>query len=106
MSLKLLITACLLNFGGGRAGYAPMEAPKLPAGFCPRETGSITETTGGEEFLSISFRYIISYVVFVLQAFPYNNSSLVAFFLFLKNACAIGNIKMAVWEVNVNMKWD
>jgi len=53
MSLKLLITACLLNFGGGRAGYAPMEAPKLPAGFCPRETGSITETTGGEEFLSI-----------------------------------------------------
>lgn len=56
MSLKLLITACLLKFGGGRAGYAPMEAPKLPAGFCPRETGSITETTGGEEFLSISFR--------------------------------------------------
>lgn len=82
MSLKLLITACLLNFGGGRAGFAPMEAPKLPAGFCPRETGSITETTGGEEFLSISFRYIISYVVFVLQAFPYNNSSLVAFFYF------------------------
>lgn len=58
ITLKLLITACLLNFGGGRAGYAPMEAPKLPTGFCPRETGSITETTGGEEFLSLLYIFL------------------------------------------------
>ena len=60
MSLKLLITACLLNFGGGRAGYAPMEAPKLPAGFCPRETGSITETTGGEELCFVAVVELVS----------------------------------------------
>ncbi|KAL7551492.1 hypothetical protein ACHAWF_014685 [Thalassiosira exigua] len=29
------------------AGYAPKDAPKLPEGFCPPETGAVTATTGG-----------------------------------------------------------
>ena len=28
------------------AGYAPDKAPKLPDGFCPKETGTATATTG------------------------------------------------------------
>mmetsp|Transcript_28004 Transcript_28004/g.51654 ORF Transcript_28004/g.51654 Transcript_28004/m.51654 type:complete len:92 (-) Transcript_28004:277-552(-) len=29
-----------------QAGYAPKDAPKLPAGFCPSATGMATSTTG------------------------------------------------------------
>jgi len=28
------------------SGYAPSTAPKLPKGFCPKETGDLTATTG------------------------------------------------------------
>ncbi|GAX14466.1 hypothetical protein FisN_11Hh073 [Fistulifera solaris] len=28
------------------AGMAPKDAPQLPAGFCPKATGTITATTG------------------------------------------------------------
>jgi hypothetical protein len=31
-----------------QAGYAPREKPKLPEGFCPKSTGTVTDTTGGE----------------------------------------------------------
>lgn len=60
MLVMLLITICLLIIGGGSAGYAPMEAPKLPPGFCPRETGSITETTGGEELCFVAVVELVS----------------------------------------------
>ena len=33
--------------GLAQGGYAPKESPKLPEGFCPKETGTITATTGG-----------------------------------------------------------
>lgn len=32
------------------AGYAPSEKPKLPEGFCPKSTGTVTDTTGGERY--------------------------------------------------------
>lgn len=31
-----------------QAGYAPKDAPRLPEGFCPMGTGTVTDTTGGE----------------------------------------------------------
>jgi hypothetical protein len=40
------LLAMICNVQGG---YAPRESPKLPDGFCPKETGTITETTGGKE---------------------------------------------------------
>ncbi|KAL3786617.1 hypothetical protein ACHAW5_007747 [Stephanodiscus triporus] len=29
-----------------QAGYAPKDAPRLPEGFCPKGTGTVTDTTG------------------------------------------------------------
>ena len=44
-----VIAHLLLILGTAQGGYAPRESPKLPDGFCPKETGTITETTGGKE---------------------------------------------------------
>ncbi|KAL7481092.1 hypothetical protein ACHAW6_006776, partial [Cyclotella cf. meneghiniana] len=30
----------------GECGYAPDKSPELPDGFCPKETGTVTATTG------------------------------------------------------------
>jgi hypothetical protein len=40
--------ACSILLRAAEAGYAPKEKPKLPAGFCPKGTGTVTDTTGGE----------------------------------------------------------
>eukprot|EP00804_Cyclotella_cryptica_P006475 CCRYP_012771-RA/>CCRYP_012771-RA protein AED:0.03 eAED:0.03 QI:202/1/1/1/0/0/5/3657/102 len=39
----LLAMACLR---AGECGYAPDKSPELPDGFCPKETGTVTATTG------------------------------------------------------------
>ena len=41
--------ALLATIGVAKAGYAPKESPKLPEGFCPKETGTVTATTGGKQ---------------------------------------------------------
>lgn len=40
--------ACSILLRAAEAGYAPKEKPKLPVGFCPKGTGTVTDTTGGE----------------------------------------------------------
>ncbi|KAL7506984.1 hypothetical protein ACHAXN_005010 [Cyclotella atomus] len=39
----LLLIVTLLKV---ESGYAPDKAPKLPDGFCPKSTGTVTATTG------------------------------------------------------------
>jgi len=46
-SYFMLPIAASLIFSA-EAGYAPNDAPELPKGFCPKSTGTITSTTGGE----------------------------------------------------------
>jgi hypothetical protein len=46
MQVHCLI-ALLATIGAAQGGYAPKESPKLPEGFCPKETGTVTATTGG-----------------------------------------------------------
>jgi hypothetical protein len=43
--------ACSIFLRAAGAGYAPKEKPNLPAGFCPKGTGTVTDTTGGERWL-------------------------------------------------------
>ncbi len=60
-----VIAHLLLILGTAQGGYAPRESPKLPDGFCPKETGTITETTGGkEELRSIYCVYDSSLIVY------------------------------------------
>ena len=73
------LLAMICNVQGG---YAPRESPKLPDGFCPKETGTITETTGGKEELRSHF-YCVYDLSLILD-------------IILQNACAIGSTKMVV----------
>jgi len=41
------LIALLAMIADVQGGYAPKESPKLPDGFCPKETGTVTATTGG-----------------------------------------------------------
>lgn len=43
----VLIALFAIIIGVAQGGYAPKESPKLPDGFCPKETGTVTATTGG-----------------------------------------------------------
>lgn len=45
---SLLLALLALLASPARAGYAPRDAPDLPEGWCPPETGAATATTGGE----------------------------------------------------------
>ena len=40
--MSVLAFVCVV----AEAGRAPNSAPKLPEGFCPEETGTVTATTG------------------------------------------------------------
>ena len=45
--MQALCLIILATIGVAQGGYAPKESPKLPDGFCPKETGTATATTGG-----------------------------------------------------------
>jgi len=45
--MQALCLIILATIGVAKGGYAPKESPKLPDGFCPKETGTATATTGG-----------------------------------------------------------
>ena len=48
------VSCILLFLPAIQSGYAPQNAPELPDGFCPPDTGDITATTGGEKVQSLS----------------------------------------------------
>ncbi|KAK1734828.1 hypothetical protein QTG54_014701 [Skeletonema marinoi] len=45
-TMQALCLIILATIGVAKGGYAPKESPKLPDGFCPKETGTATATTG------------------------------------------------------------
>lgn len=47
--MQTIFLIALATIGVAQAGYAPKESPKLPEGFCPKETGTVTATTGGTQ---------------------------------------------------------
>ena len=47
MKVATVLIALFATVGVAQGGYAPKESPKLPDGFCPKETGTVTATTGG-----------------------------------------------------------
>ena len=71
------LLAMICNVQGG---YAPRESPKLPDGFCPKETGTITETTGGKEELRSRFCVYVRHLCLLTT--------------FYQSACATGSTKM------------
>ena len=60
------LLAMICNVQGG---YAPRESPKLPDGFCPKETGTITETTGGKEELRSHLLCVCSSLMLISNIF-------------------------------------
>lgn len=58
------LIALLATIGAARGGYAPKESPKLPDGFCPKETGTATATTGGTKLTRIMCFFSIVQVSF------------------------------------------
>mmetsp|Transcript_26939 Transcript_26939/g.42257 ORF Transcript_26939/g.42257 Transcript_26939/m.42257 type:complete len:86 (-) Transcript_26939:88-345(-) len=46
MKVATVLIALFATVGVAQGGYAPKESPKLPDGFCPKETGTVTATTG------------------------------------------------------------
>ncbi len=112
------------------AGYAPKEKPNLPAGFCPKGTGTVTDTTGGEcrarivaRPFPLRVRYLKSCTIKLLC--PRNDDYLTVspsslpsssrrhFFSRLsclrpisqKSACVIGSTGTVAWGANASTKW-